>query len=74
MSLPEVVHWLEAPPTHVPRMEKHPAERFMPLAKVEVAVVVETLSTDTSRGPENVDVAPAVLVSVPVRVPPESGR
>ena len=57
MSLPEVVHWLEAPPTQVPRMEKQPPERSIPRANVEVALVPVTFRYVAASAPENVEVA-----------------
>ena len=39
-----------------PRIEKHPADRFMPLAKVEVAVVDVMLRASAWRAVANVDV------------------
>jgi len=57
MSLPEVVHWLDAPPIQSPRMEKQPPERSMPEAKVDVAELPVMLRYVVASAPENVEVA-----------------
>ena len=41
---------------------------------VEVAVLVDTLSTSAANGPLHVDVATAEFVTAPVNAPPASGR
>ena len=56
------------PPTQVPLMEKQPAERLMPLAKVEEAVELVILRALACSPPVKVEVA------VPVKLRPLSFR
>jgi hypothetical protein len=55
-------------PTHTPPIAKHPLDRSMPFAKVEVAVVEPMFSTSTSTPPANVLVAVDVAFITPPRV------
>ena len=66
----------EPPPAvmQVPLMLKHPPDRLMPFANVEVAVVEETFSVPTLKPPLNVEVAKEELSTAPNSVPPESAK
>ena len=53
------------PVWQVPEMEKHPPERSMPLAKVEVALVPVTLRYVDCTPPEKVEVEGEPMVAAP---------
>lgn len=73
MLLPLVVHWLDAPPIHVPCTAQHPLVRLRPLANDDVAALEEKrafeMVVDALVMEKSVDVAYASDV-VPTRNSP----